>query len=105
MEDIGITPEQFQDACAEGKKYHVSFDNVILVFFNNLILILMFLEYLRANLGGKRFSNVRENHDPTQRRTAAASVGTDREEIRNHSAIVHPQTERWTRRTCREKRS
>lgn len=27
MEDIGITSEQFEKACAEGKRY-VSFDNV-----------------------------------------------------------------------------
>nr|CAI5865964.1 unnamed protein product [Callosobruchus analis] len=27
MEDIGITPEQFEDACKEGKKHHLSFDH------------------------------------------------------------------------------
>ncbi|CAH1989816.1 unnamed protein product [Acanthoscelides obtectus] len=27
MEDIGITPEQFENACKEGKKHHLSFDH------------------------------------------------------------------------------
>ncbi|KAJ8960316.1 hypothetical protein NQ318_004048 [Aromia moschata] len=27
MEDIGITPEQFENACKEGRKYQVSFDH------------------------------------------------------------------------------
>ncbi|VEN52549.1 unnamed protein product [Callosobruchus maculatus] len=27
MEDIGITPEQFENACKEGKKQHLSFDH------------------------------------------------------------------------------
>ncbi|XP_050296709.1 cilia- and flagella-associated protein 36 [Anthonomus grandis grandis] len=29
MEDIGISSEQFQEACTEGKKYHMSFDNTL----------------------------------------------------------------------------
>lgn len=28
MEDIGITPEQFEEACKEGSKYQVVFDHV-----------------------------------------------------------------------------
>lgn len=28
MEDIGIAPEQFENACKEGKKYQLSFDQV-----------------------------------------------------------------------------
>lgn len=28
MEDIGITPDQFEKACTEGKNYQMAFDHV-----------------------------------------------------------------------------
>lgn len=33
MEDIGITPDQFERACTEGKNYQMAFDQVFYMYY------------------------------------------------------------------------
>lgn len=56
MEDIGISAQQFQEACVEGKRYPASFEKVFYWVKRVLMLMTKCLctsEHLRANLGGK----------------------------------------------------
>lgn len=54
MEDIGISPEQFENACKEGKKYQVSFDQVINIsILSILYYFVIFSEFIRTDMGRK----------------------------------------------------